>query len=358
MWSWGGGIIYRSYATYQENKSYNVIKGTIPDFGYDVKFAVLVDNNKEDNIPSEPKNEQGEYYQVDVDCGEGKTTGEWDYNAWNVKLENVQEGSRCKLKFTSNLTEADYNEYIKNGVALRRNTYRGKDITEYYTTGKLYDMISSGKFDDIYVGDYITTNENGQKVTWLIADLDNYLYSGDTQLAQHHATIIPATYLTTAKMNETNDTTGGYNGSQMVTTTLPKVLETYIRPAFSGHIIKYRNLLSDQINAEATNKYPGTKGASNHWAWYDRELDLMSEMNVYGGTMWSSSGYDTGIDNRQYAIFQIKPEFINSYGDTRFYYWLKDVSRSSSFAYVANGGTSGTTDASYLSGVRPRFLIG
>ena len=48
--------------------------------------------------------------------------------------------------------------------------------------------------------------------------------------------------------------------------------------------------------------------------------DLMSEVNIYGTTVWSTSGHDTGIDNRQYAIFQLKPEFINSYGTERFHY--------------------------------------
>ena len=36
-------------------------------------------------------------------------------------------------------------------------------------------MISKGTFDDIYVGDYIVANG----VTWLIADIDTYLYTGD-----------------------------------------------------------------------------------------------------------------------------------------------------------------------------------
>ncbi len=358
--SFGGISIYRSYATYQENKSYNVIKGTIPDFGYDVKFAVLVDEQKTNEIPTEPKNKDGKYYKVNVDCGNSKTTGEWDYNAWNVKLENVEEGSRCKLLFTSTLSEDEYNKYIDAGVALRRNTYRGKDITQYHTDGTLYKMISSGKFDDIYVGDYITTTEGNHEVTWLIADLDNYLYSGDSTkiLTQHHATVIPAKPLTTAKMNETNDTTGGYVGSDMVKTTLPEILSTYIKPVFEEHVIQYRNLLSKSVNKEApNNKFDNAKGVSNNWEWYERELDLMSEMNVYGGTVVSSSMYDTGIDNRQYAIFQLKPEFTNSYGISSLNYWLKDVVDSTSFANVYNYGFSGASGATTLLGVRPRFLI-
>ncbi len=218
-------------------------------------------------------------------------------------------------------------------------------------------MISSGKFDDIYVGDYITTNEGNNKVTWLIADLDNYLYSGDTQLIQHHATIIPATPLENAKMNETNDTTGGYYGSQMVQETLTNVLNKYIQSVFGEHILKYKNNLSNSVDDNLPNKYNVKKGASDKAGWYERQLDLMSEVNVYGTTVWSSSPHDIGIDNRQYAIFQIKPEFINSYGTSRFGYWLKDIAYSADFSYASGHGISVPYGASNSFGVRPRFLI-
>ncbi|MCI9280247.1 MAG: hypothetical protein HFJ02_05575, partial [Bacilli bacterium] len=76
-------------------------------------------------------------------------------------------------------------------------------------------------------------------------------------------------------------------------------------------------------------------------------------------TVWSSSGYDTGIDNRQYAIFRLKPEIINSYDKTRFHYWLKSVSDATRFADVYGYGYSDRHwgGASTVLGVRPRFLI-
>ena len=85
----------------------------------------------------------------------------------------------------------------------------------------------------------------------------------------------------------------------------------------------------------------------------------MSEANVYGTTVWSSSGYDTGIDNRQYAIFQLEPEYINGYEEERFHYWLKSVSGISPFAGVSYyGHSNGGWPVSGAYGVRPRFLIG
>ena len=347
----GGIIIYRSYALYEEEKEFNVLKGTIPDFGYDIKMlSVVVDGEKSKTIP-----ERG-LYQANVECSGERTIGEWDYNAWNLVLKNVESNARCNINFTSNLTEEEYNKYIEAGKALRRNTYRGKDISKYHEDGSLYTMIERGTFDDIYVGDYIIDNQNHK---WLIADIDNYLYTGDTALTKHHATIIPATYLMTSSMNDTNTTEGGYVNSKMVKTTLPSYINTYVKPVFGNHVITYRNLLTNTVNTSLVGAYGAASGATSNWQWYDREIDLMSEANVYGTTVWSSSGYDTGIDNSQYAIFQLRPEFKYSDGSgNRIGYWLKDVTSASYFAYSSGSGFAYGSHA-YNSGygVRPRFLI-
>ena len=354
-----GSIVFiRSYALYEENKEFNVLKGQIPDFGYDIKMlSVVVDGEKSKSIPSRG------LYKTEVECSNG-TRGEWDYNAWNLVLEDVESNSKCNITFTSNLTQEEYNKYIEAAKTLRRTTYRGKDITSYHNDGSLYEMISSGRFDDIYVGDYINANN----ITWLVADMDNYLYSGYKEgatnsgsLTQHHVTIIPASHLITSAMNTTNTTEGGYVNSAMKKSTLPSVLNTYVKPAFGNHILTYNTLLSNSVNATAPSKAgAGWQGSSNGWGWYESQIDLMSEKNVYGADAFSSSGYDTGIDNRQYAIFQLKPELINTNGKgARFNYWLKNVSGSTDFAHVGGDAISGSRLASYSSiGVRPRFLLG
>ncbi len=232
----------------------------------------------------------------------------------------------------------------------------------------LYKQIENCTFDDIYVGDYIVssqTDSENRTIIWLIADINNYLYSGDTALDKCHATIIPAYPLDEKSMNSSNDTTGGYKESKMYTETLgtdiddskQDILNKYLVPDFNDHILKYRNLVSDGMDSSRSNQYGATSGASSGWAWEDRYLDLMSEVNVYGSTVWSSSGYDIGIDNRQYAIFELKPEFINSYETSHFSYWLKAVSTLERFAYVGSYGDTYAGIASNLSGVRPRFLI-
>ncbi len=385
-----GGIgIFKTFAWYQVEKDYNVINGEVPDFGYDVKLAIMVDGAKQTDMPASPVGKDGKYYDVDVSCTSSKTQGLWDYNAWRLNLDYIESNSKCTLTFTSSMTKDQYDEYIKSGVALRRSTYRGKNITGYYNgtelvNGKnLFKQISDGTFDDIYVGDYIVSNTKdkwNKNIVWIIADLDNYWNQGDQALTKHHATIIPSYMLEQDRMNETNSTlagagglegVGGYKGSEMYQTTLNNIYTQYIAPDFCKveastdcHIITYRNLVSTNVDANRSNQWGQNNGASSAWEWDDRKLDLMSEVNVYGTTVWSSSGYDIGLDNRQYAIFALRPELINqsitgiSGASTgRYWYWLKAVAHSADFASVNGYGVANTYYASDSNGVRPRFLI-
>ncbi len=348
------GIItlFKIFVFFEERREINIIKRSDSSDEYDMNLlSVKLEGKEVENIP-----ERG-LYKIQVECTNGY--GEWDYNSWSIYFVDLKENTKCNVEFTKNLSEEEYNQYLEVGKALRRNTYRGKNITEYYNDGSLYEMISSGRFDDIYIGDYINTNG----VTWLIADIDNYLYSGAQELSKHHATIIPAIPLMNIGMNATNTTEGGYYGSRMVTETLLGLVASdgTIGKAFGSHIIEYQNILSNHVNTTAINQ-SGAKllGASDEWNWYTRKVDLMSEVNVYGTTVWSSSGFDIGIDNRQYAIFQLKPKFINSYDNTRFRYWLKAVSDATKFASVSTYGDSSQygNGSSGSLGVRPRFLIG
>lgn len=100
-------------------------------------------------------------------------------------------------------------------------------------------------------------------------------------------------------------------------------------------------------------------GVTSEWIRCDSQVDLMSEANVYGTNVYSSNGIDTGEDNRQYALFQLKPELINSDGKSeRFWYWLKNIATAEEFTHVGSGGVAYISKATSRGGVRPRFLIG
>ena len=112
-------------------------------------------------------------------------------------------------------------------------------------------------------------------------------------------------------MNSSDTTSGGYVGSKLYTETLP-IVETSIKNVFgSSHVLKYRALLTKGINTSATNRYPGTTGASNALAWYDAYVNLMNMVQVTGNIGASSSFFDAGADNIQFPLFRLKPEFVN-----------------------------------------------
>lgn len=238
----------------------------------------------------------------------------------------------------------------KSIAGYHNSVFRGKDITSYLTDGTLFTRISSGSFEDLFVGDYIVKNN----ITWRIAGFDVYLHKGDTELTKHHAIIVPDKHLTTAQMNSSNTTVGGYVASAMYTTTLPSILETYITPVFGSHVIEIRNLLTTGINASGYNRWGTNSGCSNAWEWRSRKVDLMNENQVFGSISWSSSGFETGSDNCQLPLFRLAPEYITN---RSYWYWLRNVVDSSRFANVNATCYSDGNVASATGGVRPCFYI-
>lgn len=248
-------------------------------------------------------------------------------------------------------TGGKFEDLTNKSIAGYHNSiFRGKDITSYLTDGTLFTRISSGSFEDLFVGDYIVKNN----ITWRIAGFDVYLHKGDTELTKHHAIIVPDKHLTTAQMNSSNTTVGGYVASAMYTTTLPSVLETYITPVFGSHVIEIRNVLTNGINSSGYNRWGTNSGCSNGWAWYSRKVDLMNENQVFGSISWSSSGFETGSDNCQLPLFRLAPEYITN---RSYWYWLRTVVDSSRFARVGDDGISLHSGASATGGVRPCFYI-
>ena len=251
-------------------------------------------------------------------------------------INNVELGGGLRLIF--------------DNAGSHNTIFRGYDVTQYLTDGSLWDRISSGKFTDLYIGDYFVKNN----ITWRIAGFNYYLHKGNSEFTKHHIAIVPDTNMLTASMYSSNDTTNGYNGSDMVKTTLPEVL-TIVEGVFgSSHILQYGNLLSNAVNKTRYNRFGQNSGASSGWSWYDRKIDLMSEVQVFGSIVWSSSGFDTGSMNTQLPLFQLAPEYICN----RNWYWLRDVVSGSCFADVTSYGDAANHNASNTGGVRPCFFIG
>ena len=233
-------------------------------------------------------------------------------------------------------------EALKADGAARANALPFEhDLGTSFTAEQSAD-IRSGKFDKVRVGGYWTIN--GRK--YWAAHADYRLHCGDTELTTHHMLVFPDKSFYDGVMNDTNVTTGGYNGSKMKTSGLANALATVKADFGADHILTHRILLANAVS----------NGMSSGWAWYDSQIDLMSEHMVYGSYAWgggSQNGHDTGADKSQLALFQARPDLICN----RQTWWLRDVQSAPNFCHVHDNGNANYWLASNSLGVRPAFLI-
>ena len=248
---------------------------------------------------------------------------------------------------------------VANNAGAHNSIYRGADITPRHANGSLSTQVQAGDFTDIFIGDYITatTTANGSTVTtkWRVADIDYYMNTGDNadNDGKHHLVLVPDACMFNAYMNSTDTTAGGYQGSAMWKTYIPMCV-TAIRNAFgSGHVLSWRTILSKAVNTNvASMAGAGWTGAASDWAWCDASADLMSEPQLYGTTVFSSSFFDVGVKKRQFALFRHDPALMNIRAD----FWLSAVASGPTFARCDSGGVAGDWGASSVIGVRPHFL--
>ena len=96
--------------------------------------------------------------------------------------------------------------------------YRGKNFGTFTSLSAVEQFlsdhgVSTGLFKDLYLGDYFKVQDGTYNVEWEIAGFDTYYQKGDTAFTNHHIALIPKTNLLQSKMNDTNETTGGYYNS-------------------------------------------------------------------------------------------------------------------------------------------------
>jgi hypothetical protein len=231
--------------------------------------------------------------------------------------------------------------------------------TTYYTrTGTLNNWVYTETEDTSYDGSktYYTKTTKTENVSLMIAHFNYYYNIGDTALTNPHIILTNRNYgfATTSKMNPTNTTVGGYYNSEMHQTTLPCYAKS-LKTALNNHLLSHKTLLSDAINASTPSMAgTGLTGASSAWAWYDTELQLMTEQQLFGSGIWTSSAYDVGCDGEKLAVFN----FVNGVQNGRYAFWLRSVTSSAYFAFCINTGYASYYYASNAHYVRPLIVFG
>lgn len=251
-----------------------------------------------------------------------------------ITVENLHKGLQTDIDSVRNV--------LADGAAAHNCIYRGKNLGTS-VTAEQYAAISSGKFTDLYIGDYWVI----KGVTYRIAAFDYYYNCGDTNFTKHHAVIVPDTSLYKAQMNTSNVTTGGYTGSAMYKSNLAQA-KTTIKAAFgSAHVLTKRELLTNAVNGNTP----------SGWAWFDSDVELMNEVQAYGSVAWGAhdgNGYNVASGDGQFPLFMFDRTKLRNRED----YWLRDVASATYFSSVGLYGYADSDGASFSLGVRPAFCIG
>ena len=262
-------------------------------------------------------------------------------------------------KQTEAITSKGIMDIISTQGLSHNSIYRGKNWGTFTSLSEVEQFlsdhgVSTGLFNDLYLGDYFKVQDGTYNVEWEIAGFDTYYQKGDTAFTNHHIALIPKTNLLTSKMNDTNDTTGGYYNSYMHQSVIPTI-DTNLATILGNHLLARRALLSNAMNKDLTSGAgAGWMGSTTGWDWYTVKSCLMSEVAVYGSKVFSSGFHDIGEDCERLPIFQFK-----GHSHTRQWFWLRAVASGSTFA---GADSYGAPDHGYASnaggGVRPLICVG
>lgn len=169
-------------------------------------------------------------------------------------------------------------------------------------------------------------------------------------LTENHVGLIVIPH-TTQKWNESGNTyTGGdgrgagYANSDLHHYLVNTLLPTVQQDLGSSHVLAHSKLLSNAVNQTGTNKMGSATGCSSGWGWVANQyISALSEVQVYGSTVWSSSGFDTGEACRQLDVFRVYNHTEIFGGE---YPWLRDVVSASAAAEADGNGFASRNTAS------------
>ena len=197
------------------------------------------------------------------------------------------------------------------------------------------------------VGDQKTINGH----TYVIAGL-NPMKGRSTpyRVNQNHVGLIVIPHTTQAWNASGNTYTGaggrgaGYKNSDLHAYLKETILPMCQSDLGSANLLAHHKLLSSDVNTSGINRFGNAGGCSSSWGWEENcYISALSEVQVYGGTVWSSSGFDTGEACRQLDVFQ-KYSHTEIFGGEN--PWLRDVVSASNAAAAGDAGYADNPTAS------------
>lgn len=274
--------------------------------------------------------------------------------------------------------------YVANTLpVLKRN------ITSAFYNGSLRGEIAAGNFKNVRAGDYIVGQATGS--TYFVAMCDYRLGKGDQTnnanypaYGTHHLGLMLFKPVgTTALWRGYGDANKGWRVSasdlgrcpwnaatdadptdtEAIGTNSTNITRTYNSASVSGYmgsfireridaillpqcfqadfgsanVLKYREINGNTVETDKTSGGQGNwTGCTSGWSWYDRYLDLPSEIELYGSRVFGSA-YDHGCQCEQLSMF--RNAAIHDFYP-RIDIWTKAVASSSYAALRSNFGNA------------------
>ena len=225
-------------------------------------------------------------------------------------------------------------ENLQKALALSRNRKTS------FTLNDLHSAVADQNLEKygLKVGDQTTINGH----TYVIAGLNPMRGSSSYRVTQNHVGLIVIPHLTHAWNASGNTYTGadergaGYLNSDLHAYLKDTILPMCENDLGAANLIGHSKLLSNAVNTSGINKMGSASGCSSSFTWEsDCKICALSEVQVYGAAIWSSSGYDTGEACRQLDVFQ-KYSHTEIFGGE--YPWLRDVVSASIAACAGDRG--------------------
>lgn len=271
----------------------------------------------------------------------------------------MQSGEGIVTRTNTTLADTDFihlYDASNNVMRITKAEFQKAMAAEYFRRAPLTDfdlsVLQQAAADQnlekygLQVGDKKTINGR----TYIIADMNTMKGTGTYRVSTNHVGLIVLPSDTQAwnvsgKTDEGADNRGaGYANSDLhyylVNTLLPQVQGDL----GTSHLLAHKKRFTNTVNPSGYNRLGTDSGCSSNSEWIDNQyISALSEVQMYGGTIWSSSGYDTGEACRQLEVFKkISHTFIFE----SISIWLRDVVSASRAAIANSGGIASSTSVS------------
>ena len=227
------------------------------------------------------------------------------------------------------------------GAAAHNAICRGKRLGNTLTS-EMLASIRDGSFNNLYVCDYIETEDN----IYRFMDFDYFLGCGsDTsggRIERHHAILVPDKVMSSSAIDNYPEVTQPKE-THMYVNKLPEITQTLKDIFGNDNVAMMDRIITKTVNGESTG-----------WDWVNVGADLLTEVMVMGHSSWGQwVGFQTGIMKGQLAGFRYSHSLMCSNKD----YWLRDKRSATNYALISFDGYSSSDTGSLQHGVRPFFVI-